>query len=96
MRRTIAVLIGAAVSLALIGPAAAHNLEVINPQTGQVVNEQWIGGSTVPADAPPMFGPYNLPPSHGVGIPHACEGTAASPAVSIKAPPFGSCHHGQP
>ena len=79
------------------GSVLAHNLEVTNPQTGEVVHEQWIGGPTVPADADPMFGPFNLPPSHGVGIPHACEGTAASPAVDIKAPPYYTgCHHGRP
>lgn len=97
MKLTIAVLICVALSLAVTGPAAAHNLEVTNPQTGEVVNEQWIGGFTVPADAEPMFGPFNLPPSHDVGIPHACAGTASSPAVSIAAPPFFTgCRHGEP
>jgi hypothetical protein len=79
------------------GSALAHNLEVTNPQTGEVVHEQWIGGPTVPANADPMFGPFNLPPSHRTGVVHACQGTAASPAVNIKAPPYYSgCHHGQP
>ena len=97
MRRTIAVLVGTALVLAGTGPAAAHNLQVTHPQTGQVVNQQWIGGHTVPADAAPMFGPFNLPPSHGTGLVTACAGTAASPAASITAPPFFTgCQHGRP
>ncbi len=97
MRRTIAALVGAALFLAVAGPAAAHNLEVTNPQSGEVVNEQWIGGLTVPADADPMFGPFNLPPSHGTGLVQACTGTAASPAATITAPPYYTgCQHGRP
>lgn len=97
MRRTVALLSAAAMLMALAVPVSAHNLEVTNPQTGEVVNEQWIGGHTVPADAEPMFGPFNLPPSHGTGIVQACQGTAKSPAVDLKAPPyFTGCEHGKP
>lgn len=86
--------------LALAVPALAHNLVVEDPQTGETITEQWIGGFTVPPpaqDAPPMFGPFSLPPSHAHGLVMACQGTANSPAVTILAPPFFTgCVHGQP
>lgn len=76
-------------------PAAAHEL-VVEP-SGKTV---WVGGFTVPEpaqSAPPIFGPFSLPPSHLMGLPHACEATRANPsAVTFVAPPFGTCHHGMP
>lgn len=93
---TLALLMGA-----LAAPASAHELTVTNPHTGEiVVDGHWIGGFTVPEpaqDAPPMFGPFRIPPSHGHGLPMACMGTGNSPAVTITAPPFFTgCEHGQP
>ena len=86
----------AALFVAVTSPAAAHNMEITNPQTGEVVKEQWIGGPPVPADADPMFGLFKLPPSHGTGLVKACAGTATSPTASIKAPPsYTGCQHGQ-
>ena len=102
MRRRLVALIGAALlATALAAPAAAHELEVVNPQTGEVViSQHWIGGFTVPEpaqDAPPMFGPFRLPPSHAHGLPMACMNTGSSPAVTITAPPFFTgCEHGLP
>lgn len=85
---------------ALASAAAAHELTVAKPRTGEVVHVQWIGGFTVPEpaqDAGPMFGPFSLPPSHAHGLPSACMSTENSPAISIAAPPFFTgCHHGQP
>jgi hypothetical protein len=90
----------AALLAALAGPVGAHELTVSKPKTGEVVRVQWIGGDTVPLpaqDAPPMFGPFSLPPSHANGLPHACMNAENSPAISIAAPPFFTgCHHGQP
>ena len=90
-----------ALALALAVPVAAHELQVVNPQTGEVVvSQHWIGGFTVPEpaqNAPPMFGPFSLPPSHGHGLPMACMNTGSSVAVTITAPPFFTgCEHGQP
>ena len=102
MTRRLVALIGAALlATALAAPAAAHELEVVNPHTGEVViSQHWIGGFTVPEpaqDAPPMFGPFRLPPSHAHGLPMACMNTGKSPAVTITAPPFFTgCEHGQP
>lgn len=86
---------------ALAIPAAAHTITVTNPQTGEVaVADHWIGGFTLPEaawDAPPVFGPFHLPASHGHGLPMACASTEGSPAVEIKAPPnFTTCIHGNP
>jgi hypothetical protein len=59
-----------------------------------------VGGFTVPEpaqSAPPIFGPFSLPPSHLMGLPHACQATRLNPsAVTFVAPPFGTCHHGMP
>jgi hypothetical protein len=101
MRRTaVAMMSVAALLVVLAAPALAHNLEVRNPNTGDLVKEVWIGGFILPApaqEAPPMFGPFNLPPSHGRGLVAACHGTANSPGVAILAPPFFTgCVHGQP
>ena len=100
MRRSlVTVLLAAALVGVLAAPAFAHDLEVRHPHTGELVNGHWVGGDTVPApaqDAPPMFGPFKLPPSHDKGLPNACEGSATSPAVVFLAPPFGSCEHGVP
>jgi hypothetical protein len=89
-----------ALLLAFAAPALAHNIEVTNPNTGEPVTEQWVGGLTVPEpaqDAPPMFGPFSLPPSHAHGLVMACQGTANSPAVTFLAPPFFTgCVHGAP
>ena len=93
-------LVASAMLAALAGTVGAHEITVTKPQTGEVVRVQWIGGFTVPEpaqDAPPIFGPFSLPPSHGAGLPEACMATDGSPAVSIAAPPFFTgCHHGQP
>ena len=99
MRRMLIALGSAAalvVTMAL--PALGHELEVRHPHSGDVIKTQWVGGDTVPEpaqDAPPMFGPFSLPPSHGAGLPNACESNN-SPAVAFLAPPFGSCQHGVP
>jgi hypothetical protein len=97
---TLALLLALGVLAALASTAVAHELTVTKPQTGEVVHVQWIGGDTVPVpaqDAPPMFGPFSLPPSHGHGLPHACMNAEDSPAISIAAPPFFTgCEHGLP
>jgi hypothetical protein len=95
---TVALLLMLGVLAALAAPAAAHELTVTKPHTGEVVHVQWIGGDTVPLpaqDAPPMFGPFRLPPSHGHGLPHACMNVEDNPAIAIAAPPdFADCIHG--
>lgn len=93
-----------ALVVAAAGAASAHNLTVTNPQTGEVINQQWIAGpSPLPAEAqgeglffhPPSG--LNQPAGHSEGLPNACEGTASSPTVTILAPPFFTgCVHGQP
>jgi hypothetical protein len=98
-RFAIALLTAFALLIALAAPAAGHVITVTNPQTGEVVREGWIGGFTVPEpaqDAPPIFGPLRLPPSHAHGLPTACTNAGgASPAVHIAAPPdFADCVHG--
>lgn len=91
-----ALLLALTLTVVMVAGVGAHNLKVTNPETGEVVNEVWAGGFTVPADAEPMFGPFNLPPSHDKGLPKSCQGTASSPAVQFIAPPYGSCEHGVP
>jgi hypothetical protein len=94
----LSLIVAAALLAALAGPAGAHELTVKKPKSGDVVRVQWIGGDTVPEparDAPPIFGPAWLPPSHGTGLPHACMNAANSPAIHIAAPPdFADCFHG--
>jgi hypothetical protein len=95
--------VAVALVVALAGVASAHNMTVTNPQTGEVVTQQWIGGLPLPpeADGEGLF-PHppsglNQPAGHREGLPSACEGTASSPAVTILAPPFFTgCVHGQP
>lgn len=103
MRFVLSVVAAAALVVAIANSASGHNMTVINPQTGEVVNTQWIGGTPLPpqADGQGLF-PHppsglNQPASHREGLPNACEGTASSPAVTIVAPPFNTgCVHGQP
>ena len=100
VRVTIVVAAVALLVLAVAGPASAHELTVTNPRTGEVVHVQWIGGFTVPEpaqDAPPIFGPFRLPPSHATGLPMACMNAEGNPAIHIAAPPqFTNCIHGNP
>ena len=91
-----AMMVGLMLTLVFSATAGAHDLVVTNPQTGDGVNEVWVGGFPVPADAPPMFGPFNLPPSHGKGMVNACHATADNATVTFLAPPHGSCEHGVP
>ena len=97
---TLALMLAMGILAAMTAPVAAHELTVTKPNSGEVVHVQWLGGFTVPLpaqDAPPMFGPFSLPPSHAHGLPHACMNTEESPAVSIAAPPFFTgCEHGLP
>lgn len=94
-RSGLALVVGTVLALTLAVPASAHEL-VVEPSG----TSHWVGGFTVPEpaqSAPPIFGPFHLPPSHLMGLPHACEATRSNPsAVTFVAPPFGSCHHGMP
>jgi hypothetical protein len=98
--RLIPVLLATLLALALAAPVGAHELTVTKPHSGEVVHVQWIGGFTVPEpaqDAPPMFGPFRLPPSHAHGLPMACMHASGGPSVTITAPPFFTgCVHGEP
>ena len=103
MRIVFGVVAAVALCVGLVGSASAHNLTVINPNTGEVVNTQWIAGLPLPSEAdgeglffhPPTG--LNQPAGHREGLPNACEGTSSSPAVTIMAPPFFTgCVHGQP
>lgn len=90
MKRSFVLLLSAvALLLALSAPVAAHNL-TIDPNGEGETTELWVGGFTVPEpaqSAPPMFGPFHLPPSHLMGLPHACNATNANPsAVTFVAP----------
>jgi hypothetical protein len=92
-----ALVIALMLTLAAALSGSAHNMEVTHPQTGETINEVWVGGDTVPADATPMFGPFNLPPSHDKALPNACQRSTSSPAVVFMAPPYWtSCEHGVP
>lgn len=101
MRTVLAFVTTVALVAAIAGSASAHNMTVTHPQTGEVIHSQWIGGLPLPpqADGQGLF-PHpsglNQPAGHREGLPNACEGTQSSPAVTIVAPPFGSCVHGQP
>jgi hypothetical protein len=95
VRRSILSLLAAALLLlAFAGPAAAHL--VIVEKSGTV---RWVGGDSVPdpaKDAPPMFGPFSVPPSHATGLPTACM-KEQSPVVTFAAPAsFTGCHHHGP
>lgn len=103
MRMLLSVVAAAAIVVAVAASASGHNLTVTNPQTGEVVNTQWISGLPLPPQAdgeglffhPPTG--LNQPAGHREGLPNACQGTASSPAVTILAPPFFTgCVHGQP
>jgi hypothetical protein len=102
MRFVLSVVAAAALVVAVVGSASGHNMEVRQPQTGEVILQHWIGGLPLPPEAQgeglffhPLPG-QNQPAGHREGLPHACHGTQSSPAVTITAPPFGSCVHGQP
>ena len=95
-------LAAAAMLVAVSSPATAHNMTVTHPNTGEVLNTQWIAGQPLPTQADGK-GLFPHPPSGGTqsaghreGLPNACEATAANSAVSILAPPFFTgCVHGQ-
>lgn len=103
MRLILSIVGAVAVVGVLAGSATAHNLTVTHPQTGAVLNTQWISGLPLPpqADGQGLF-PHpptglNQPAGHREGVPQACQSTQSSPAVTILAPPFFSgCVHGQP
>jgi hypothetical protein len=98
-----ALAVALALAVFLTASASAHNMTVTHPNTGAVVNQQWIGGSPLPPQAQgqglfdhPAPG-RNQPAGHREGLPEACEGTESSPAVSILSPPFFTgCVHGEP
>lgn len=103
MRIVLAFVTAVVVVVAIAASASAHNLTVTHPQTGVVLNTQWIAGSPLPPQAdgqglffhPPTG--LNQPAGHREGLPNACEGTQSSAAVTILAPPFFTgCVHGQP
>jgi hypothetical protein len=104
MKVVLSVLAAAVIVVAVVSSASGHNMSVTHPKTGEVIHSGWIGGPA--AGLPPAaqgqglaFHPapgQNQPAGHREGLPHACEGTQSSPAVTITAPPFGSCVHGQP
>jgi hypothetical protein len=103
MKVVLSVVAAAVIVVALVSSASGHNMEVTHPQTGQVINTQWVGGPVLPAQAQGeglFFHPApgrNQPAGHREGLPHACQGTQSSPAVSITSPPFFTgCVHGQP
>jgi hypothetical protein len=88
--------------LALSAPAAAH-IVVVNPPGGGKGTTHWIGGGPLPENAQGVglfVNPLGeiLPPSHLLGLPHACMMLMDnSSAVVFLAPPFFTgCHHGQP
>ncbi|MDP8904410.1 MAG: hypothetical protein M3N29_03705 [Chloroflexota bacterium] len=85
-------------TLALAAPVTAHNL-VVDPPGDGAGNSVWVGGGPVPGQGAALLdSPMGkLPLSHARGLPNACAATRANPsAVTFLAPPFGSCHHGQP
>lgn len=91
------------VAFTLVGPAAAHNMEVVHPGTGEVLNEAWIGGPLLPeaAQGEGLFRGHpsglNQPAGHNNGLVTSCAATESSPAVTILAPPFfTTCVHGNP
>jgi hypothetical protein len=103
MRTVLGIVAAVALCIGLVSSASAHNLTVTNPQTGEVITQQWISGLPLPPEAdgeglffhPPTG--LNQPAGHREGLPNACEGTAANSAVTILAPPFFTgCVHGQP
>jgi hypothetical protein len=102
MTRILKCFVGLAMFVAfLAGPAAAHNLTVSHPGTGEPINEQWVGGPLLPAQATGeglLFHPLGLQPAaHNHGLPVACSSTESSPTVTILAPPlFTTCIHGNP
>jgi hypothetical protein len=95
--------LAAVVAFALVGPAAAHNMEVKNPQTGDTIQENWVGGPLLPEQAAGegLFKGHpsglSQPAGHNAGLVKACSATESSPAVTILAPPrYTTCVHGNP
>jgi hypothetical protein len=48
MRIVSGLVVAAALVIGIAAAASAHNLTVTNPQTGEVVTQQWISGSPLP------------------------------------------------
>ena len=103
MRIVLALVATVALVAAIAGSASAHNLTVTHPQSGEVLNTQWISGLPLPPSAdgeglffhPPTG--LNQPAGHREGLPNACAGTQENSAVTILAPPyFTGCVHGRP
>lgn len=92
--RTFRLLAAAVLMLGLmVGPAAAHNLEVA-PHGTDEVHTGWVGSGALPANAEGAglipggpTGSYMQSPSHGSGLNTACEQNEANPSVvDIRGP----------
>ena len=102
--RLLSLMAATALIVAAAGAASAHNLTVTNPQTGEQIHVQWVGGPSPLPEQAQGEGLFFHPPSglnqsagHSQGLPNACQATTSSPTVTITAPPFFTgCVHGMP
>ena len=96
MRKLGVLLALSALLLAVTSSAAAHII-VVSPSG----TTQWVGGGPVPGQGGALLdSPLGkLPPSHALGLVHACLVANGSGAVMFIPPPFDipdtDCMHGE-
>ncbi len=98
-RRLIPIFGAALLAVAVLAPAAAHNLEVSPPGNGNAIGGE-VGGSDIPGVGQGLIaggpgGIFTLTPAHGKGLNNACEATDANPVVDIRGPGGSGCAHGE-
>lgn len=89
----------AALMLALAAPAAAHNLTVTPPGTGEA-KHGWVGALDLPGKGKGLIpggpgGTWTLTPAHAKGLNSACHALGGNPVVDIRGPGGPGCPHGQ-
>lgn len=88
------------VLLAFTSSATAHII-VVTPAGGGQGTSHWVGGGPVPGQGAALLpSPIGmLPPSHALGLVHACLMANGSGAVVFIPPPFDipdtDCMHGE-
>jgi hypothetical protein len=99
--RKLGVLIALSALLLAVTSSAAAHIIVVTPSGGGQGTAHWVGGGPVPGRGAALLeSPIGmLPPSHAMGLVHACLMANGSGAVMFIPPPFDipdtDCMHGE-
>jgi len=99
--RRFGVLLVLFVSALVFASAAAAHIIIVTPPGGGQGTSHWVGGGPVPGQGGALLpSPIGLlPPTHALGLVHACLIANGSGAVMFIPPPFDipdtDCMHGE-